>query len=51
MGRDMTMSQALQVDQLVGQRMRRAMDPLEDIESYLESQKGGPNTRYKRPDA
>ena len=50
MGRDLTMSQALQLDQLVGQRMRRAMDPLGDIESYLESQKGGPNPAYKRPD-
>ncbi|MDC0033091.1 enoyl-CoA hydratase/isomerase family protein [Alphaproteobacteria bacterium] len=49
-GRDLTMSQALQLDQLVGQRMRRAMDPLGDIESYLESQKGGPNLSYKRPD-
>jgi len=44
------MSQALQLDQLVGQRMRRAMDPLGDIEAYLESQKGGPNPAYKRPD-
>ena len=50
MGRDLTMSQALQLDQLVGQRMRRAMDPLGDVESYLESQKGGPNPTYKRPD-
>ena len=50
MGRDLTMSQALQLDQLVGQRMRRAMDPLGDIEAYLESQKGGPNPAYKRPD-
>ena len=50
MGRDLSMSQALQLDQLVGQRMRRAMDPLEDIESYLKSQKGGPNPAYKRPD-
>lgn len=49
-GRDLTMSQALQLDQLVGQRMRRAVDPLGDIESYLESQKGGPNLSYKRPD-
>ncbi len=29
---------------------RSAMDPLGDIESYLESQKGGPNPAYKRPD-
>lgn len=50
MGRDLPMSQALQLDQLVGQRMRRAMDPLGDIDSYLESQKGGPNPTYKRPD-
>jgi enoyl-CoA hydratase/carnithine racemase len=50
MGRDLPMSQALQLDQLVGQRMRRAMDPLGDIDSYLKSQKGGPNPAYKRPD-
>jgi enoyl-CoA hydratase/carnithine racemase len=50
MGRDLPMSQALQLDQLVGQRMRRAMDPLGDIDSYLKSQKGGPNPTYKRPD-
>ena len=30
--------------------MRRAMDPLDNVESYLKSQKGGPNTGYKRPD-
>ncbi len=50
MGRDLSMSQAIQLDQLVGQRLRRAMDPLGDVESYLESQKGGPNLKYKRPD-
>ena len=50
MGRDMTLSQAIQVDQLVGQRMRRAMDPLGDVENYLQSQRGGPNREYKRPD-
>ena len=32
------------------QRLRRAMDPLNDVESYLKSQKGGPNLDYKRPD-
>jgi hypothetical protein len=26
------------------------MDPLNDVESYLKSQKGGPNLSYKRPD-
>lgn len=50
MGRDLSMSQAIELDQLVGQRLRRAMDPLGDVESYLESQKGGPNLKYKRPD-
>jgi enoyl-CoA hydratase/carnithine racemase len=50
MGRDLSISQAIQLDQLVGQRMRRAMDPLSDVESYLKSQKGGPNLVYKRPD-
>ncbi len=50
LGRDVSISQAIQVDQLVGQRLRRAMDPLGDVESYLQSQKGGPNVAYKRPD-
>ncbi len=50
MGRDLSISQAIQLDQLVGQRLRRAMDPLSDVESYLKSQKGGPNLVYKRPD-
>jgi hypothetical protein len=50
MGRDLSLSQAIQLDQLVGQRLRRAMDPLDDVESYLKSQKGGPNLGYKRPD-
>jgi enoyl-CoA hydratase/carnithine racemase len=50
MGRDLSMSQAIQLDQLVGQRLRRAMDPLGDVESYLKSQKGGPSPVYKRPD-
>ncbi len=50
MGRDLSLSQAIQLDQLVGQRLRRAMDPLGDVKSYLKSQKGGPNLVYKRPD-
>lgn len=50
MGRDLGVSQAIQLDQLVGQRLRRAMDPTQDVESYLESQKGGPDLTYKRPD-
>src|ERR1700693_5703341 len=50
MGRDLSISQAIQLDQLVGQRLRRAMDPLGDVESSLKSQKGGPNLVYQRPD-
>lgn len=50
MGRDLTVSQAIQLDQLVGARLRRVMDPTAHIETYLESQKGGPNLTYKRPD-
>jgi len=50
MGRDLTLSQAIQLDQLVGSRMRGAVDPTADVESYLQSQKGGTNLGYKRPD-
>jgi enoyl-CoA hydratase/carnithine racemase len=50
MGRDLTLSQAIQLDHLVGQRMRRLMDPLNDVSGYLKSQKGGPNVHYKRGD-
>ena len=50
MGRDLSLSQAIQLDQLVSARMRRAVDPTAHVESYLDSQKGGPNLEYKRPD-
>jgi enoyl-CoA hydratase/carnithine racemase len=50
MGRDLSLSQAIQLDQLVSARMRRVMDPTQHVESYLQSQKGGPNLEYKRPD-
>jgi len=50
MGRDLSLAQAIQLDQLVGARLRQSMDPTADIESYLKSQKGGPNLEYKRPD-
>jgi len=38
------------VDQLVGARQARGMDPVLDIEAYLKSQKGGTNPAYRRPD-
>jgi len=50
MGRDLSLSQAIQLDQLVGQRLRRVMDPLGDVEGYLKSQKGGANLNYNWPD-
>jgi enoyl-CoA hydratase/carnithine racemase len=50
MGRDLTLSQAVQLDQLVGSRQQLAVDPTANVESYLSSQKGGPNVQYKRPD-
>jgi enoyl-CoA hydratase/carnithine racemase len=51
MGRDLTLSQAMQLDQLVGARQRLAVDPLAHVEDYLQSQKGGgPNLGYRRPD-
>ena len=50
MGRDLSLSQAIQIDQLVGSRLQRAMDPTANLGDYLTSQKGGPNPDYKRPD-
>jgi feruloyl-CoA hydratase/lyase len=50
MGRDLSLSQAIQLDQLVAARMRRVMDPTAHVASYLQSQKGGLNLEYKRPD-
>jgi enoyl-CoA hydratase/carnithine racemase len=50
MGRDLSLSQAIQLDQLVAARMRRVLDPTAHVETYLKSQKGGPNLEYKRPD-
>ena len=50
MGRDLSLSQAIQLDNLVAARMRRVLDPTAHVETYLQSQKGGPNLEYKRPD-
>ncbi|HLY65404.1 MAG TPA: enoyl-CoA hydratase/isomerase family protein [Chloroflexota bacterium] len=51
MGRDLSLTDAIHVDWLVGARQSIALDPTEHVEEYLRSQKGGANTRYKRPDA
>jgi enoyl-CoA hydratase/carnithine racemase len=50
MGRDLTLSQAIQLDQLVGSRQALSIDPTGDLNNYLESQRGQPNLAYKRPD-
>ncbi len=50
MGRDLSLKEAMRVDQLVGARQARGMDPVLDIEAYLKSQKGGTNPAYRRPD-
>jgi enoyl-CoA hydratase/carnithine racemase len=51
MGRDMPLTEAMKLDHLVGQRLAKAVDATGDIDSYLKTQKGGPNLEYKRPDA
>jgi len=50
MGRDLSLSDALRLDQLVGARQARLVDPTADVQSYLKSQKGGPKVSYNRPD-
>jgi enoyl-CoA hydratase/carnithine racemase len=48
---DLPFPQALQVDELISHRMRYYMNPLDDVEGYLTSQKGGGNPTYTKPDA
>jgi len=50
MGRDLTLSQAMQLDQLVGARQQLSVDPLSRVDEYLRSQSGGTNTTYRRSD-
>jgi enoyl-CoA hydratase/carnithine racemase len=50
MGRDLSLPEAMRLDQLVGARQRLMVDPLGRVEEYLSSQKGGPNATYRRPD-
>lgn len=49
LGRDLALPEAIQVERLVTARMRTATDPLDDIDGYLRSQKGGTNVGYRRP--
>jgi enoyl-CoA hydratase/carnithine racemase len=50
MERDMDFSMALRTDDLVSHRMRYYTDPLNDVEGYLHSQKGGGTTGYVKPE-
>jgi enoyl-CoA hydratase/carnithine racemase len=50
MGRDLSLPEAMRLDQLVGARQRLMVDPLGKVEEYLQSQKGGPKTSYRRSD-
>ncbi|MBI4528195.1 MAG: enoyl-CoA hydratase/isomerase family protein [Deltaproteobacteria bacterium] len=50
MGRDLSLPDAMKLDQLIGARQRLMVDPLGKVEEYLSSQKGGPNTTYRRSD-
>jgi enoyl-CoA hydratase/carnithine racemase len=51
MGRDMSLTDSMKLDALVGARLSKSIDATADVDSYLKSQKGGPNLGYKRPDA
>ena len=51
MGANLSLSDAIKLDALVGARQRLFLDPTEHVEGYLRSQKGGANTEYQRPDA
>jgi enoyl-CoA hydratase/carnithine racemase len=48
---DLPFSQAMAADELIGHRQRFYMDPLNDVDKYLNSQKGGGSLDYKKPDA
>ena len=50
MGANLSLSDAIKLDALVGARQRLFLDPTQHVEGYLQSQKGGANTDYKRPD-
>ena len=51
MGRDLSLPQAMRLDQLVAARQRLMVDPLSKVDEYLASQKGGPDMSYRRSDA
>jgi enoyl-CoA hydratase/carnithine racemase len=46
---DLPFDLAVKADETISHRMRFYTDPLADVEGYLQSQKGGTNTAYRRP--
>jgi len=50
MEKDLPFDMALQTDDLVSHRMRAYTNPLNDVEGYLHSQKGGGTTGYVKPE-
>ena len=50
-GRDLSLPEAMRLDQLVAARQRLIVDPLGKVEEYLSSQKGGPDIAYRRSDS
>jgi hypothetical protein len=41
---------ALKADDLVSHRLRYYTNPLNDVEGYLQSQKGGGTVKYQKPE-
>ena len=48
--KDLDFNRALQVDELVVHRQKFYTNPLNDVEDYLRSQKGGGRLTYKKPE-
>jgi enoyl-CoA hydratase/carnithine racemase len=47
-GRELPIERALQIDRLATARMLTDTDPFSELDSYLDSQKGGTNTAYAK---
>ena len=50
MQKDLPFDMALKADDLVQHRLRYYTNPLNDVEGYLHSQKGGGTVKYVKPE-
>jgi hypothetical protein len=50
MQKDLSFEMALKADDLVSHRLRYYTNPLNDVEGYLHSQKGGGTVQYVKPE-